>query len=55
MPNSTVMTDVQYWQTYARIKRASIGIKIWLFLHTPYYSNTFNTEKKAINNFNNIK
>lgn len=38
MPLVTIMTDVQYWQTYGLTQRAAIGIKVWMFFHTPTYS-----------------
>jgi hypothetical protein len=53
MPNSTVMTDVSYWQTYARIKRAAIGIKIWLYQYSPYI--TMNANRTQLNTFLKVK
>lgn len=38
MPYSTKMTDIHYWQSYARTKKAAIGIKVWLFFRTNLYS-----------------
>jgi hypothetical protein len=39
MPNGVSYVNVYYWQTYARKKRAAIGIKLWLLLYSPLYSN----------------
>lgn len=44
MPYNTIMADVDYYQTYARTKRGSIGIKVWIFFHT----RSFNRKKKII-------
>lgn len=38
MPYNTKMTDLHYWQSFARTKRAAIGIKLWLFFRTNLYS-----------------
>jgi hypothetical protein len=38
MPLVTVMSDVQYWQTYGLTERAAIGIKLWMYFYSPIYS-----------------
>jgi len=45
MPNSTIVSDVTYWQDAARTKTASIGIKVWTFYNTRAY----NSKGKALN------
>jgi len=46
MPHVTKMADLYYWQTYARVRRAAIGIKIWMYYNTPIYE--LNKKKKRI-------
>ncbi len=46
MPLVTIMSDIQYWQTYGLTARASIGIKLWMYFFSPFYTET---SKKLIN------
>jgi len=46
MPLVTIMSDVSYWQTYGLTQRASIGIKLWMYFHSPHYSENV---KKLLN------
>ena len=43
MPLVTVMSDIRYWQSYGLTQRASIGIKLWMYFYSPFYSK--NTKK----------
>ena len=38
MPLVTITSDIQYWQSYGLTQRASIGIKLWMYFFSPYYS-----------------
>lgn len=41
MPYQSVMADVDYYQTFARTKSGSIGIKVWIFFYTKYYDTSY--------------
>jgi hypothetical protein len=46
MPLVTVMTDIQYWQSYGLTQRAAVGIKLWMYFFSLNYSQT---SKKLLN------
>lgn len=45
MPNKSILADIDYFQSFARTKQGSIGIKVWVF----FYSKTYNSNYKLIN------
>ncbi len=44
MPNKSVLADIDYYQSFARTKQGSIGIKVWIF----FYSKTYDSKYKLI-------
>lgn len=44
MPNKSILADIDYYQSFARTKQGSIGIKVWLF----FYSKTYDSNYKLI-------
>jgi len=44
MPNTSILADIDYYQSFARTKQGSIGIKVWIF----FYSKTYDSAKKLI-------
>lgn len=44
MPNKSILADIDYYQSFARTKQGSIGIKVWVF----FYSKTYDKTKKLI-------
>lgn len=44
MPNKSILADIDYFQSFARTKQGSIGIKVWVF----FYSKTYNSNYKLI-------
>ena len=44
MPNKSVLADIDYFQSFARTKQGSIGVKVWVF----FYSKTYNANYKLI-------
>jgi hypothetical protein len=44
MPNKSILADIDYFQSFARTKQGSIGIKVWVF----FYSKTYNANYKLI-------
>ena len=44
MPNKSILADIDYYQSFARTKQGSIGIKVWIF----FYSKTYNANYKLI-------
>ncbi len=44
MPNKSILADIDYYQSFARTKQGSIGIKVWVF----FYSKTYDSKYKLI-------
>lgn len=44
MPNKSILADIDYYQSFARTKQGTIGIKVWVF----FYSKTYNNNYKLI-------
>ncbi|YP_007890043.1 ribosomal protein S3 (mitochondrion) [Naegleria fowleri] len=44
MPNKSILADIDYYQSFARAKQGSIGIKVWMF----FYSKTYDSNYKLI-------
>lgn len=44
MPNKSILADIDYYQSFARTKQGSIGIKVWIF----FYSKTYDSKYKLI-------
>jgi hypothetical protein len=44
MPNKSILADIDYYQSFARTKQGSIGIKVWVF----FYSKTYDSNYKLI-------
>jgi hypothetical protein len=44
MPNKSILADIDYYQSFARTKQGSMGIKVWVF----FYSKTYDSKYKLI-------
>jgi ribosomal protein S3 len=41
MPNKSILSDIDYYQSFARTKSGSIGIKVWIFFYTKSYDSQY--------------
>jgi ribosomal protein S3 len=41
MPNRSILSDIDYYQSFARTTSGSIGIKVWIFFYTKSYNSKY--------------